>query len=281
MLFFFQWWGQKGPSSLPAFSWGHQGPSSSSVPPRSLSGTAQSRDTGGPDPHCLHPGGPLTAGKTPPSVGLRSWLGGRGRPGREPTLGPRVSPGSHGRAEGSPTAPPVPRLGLSRSPQPYLQVGKLRHGNGQRLFCQSTDLTSTGWPSSVSHRQGHIPTGAAAGWRGGSDAGGGTPGGTGHGPALAQDPLESRALVGPAGSSPAEEHGRSIRLRSPPSPGRAGMETSQPPVEKLRGSLLENSVGKFFCVQTPSLGARVEKCKTAPSKRCPRASAVTNAPATS
>lgn len=100
-------------------------------------------------------------------------MAGRGLPGREPTPGPRVSPGSHGRAEGSPTAPPVPRSGLSRSPQPHLQVGKLRHGNGQRLFCQSTDLTSTGWPSGISHRQGHIPAGVAAGWRGGSDAGGG------------------------------------------------------------------------------------------------------------
>lgn len=203
----------------------------------------------------------------------------RGRLGRERTPGPRVSPGTCGRAEGGPgvnhpAAPPGPPSGVLCSPQPRLQVGKLRQGKGPWLFCRSTDLTAWG-----GHRASpQAPAGQGPspreqqwdGWR--QRCWGEALGGTGHGPALSWDPLESRALAGPAPSSPAEEHGRGTRLRSPPSPGRAGMETSQPRVEKFGGSSLENSAGNSPACKTPRLVQMLKNAKmlhpnVAPARR--------------
>lgn len=97
----------------------------------------------GPDaPAASTPGLPGIAGRTPPSIGL-GVSDGCVWPARE---------GAHTGAMCVPRAPGVRRgqpwcelPGCSSRP---LQVGKLRQREGQRLFC--TDLSSAGWPSSVS-----------------------------------------------------------------------------------------------------------------------------------
>lgn len=150
-----------------------------------------------------------------------------------------------------PAAPPDPRSGVSCSPQPCLQVGKLRQRIGVAIEHLHRHLPGRATSLPEQQRDGE-----------GSDAGGKAPGGTGHDPALAQDPLESWALVEPAGFSPAEEHGCGIRLRSPPSPGRARMETSQPRVEKLQGSSLENSAGNSSSCKTPRFVQMLKNAKT-------------------
>lgn len=156
-----------------------------------------------------------------------------------------------GRGRSCPAAPPDPRSGVSCSPQPCLQVGKLRQRIGVAIEHLHRHLPGRATSPPEQQQDGE-----------GSDAGGKAPGGTGHDPALARDPLESWALVEPAGSSPAEEHGRGIRLRSPPSLGRARMETSQQRVEKLRGSSLENSAGNSSACKTPRFVQMLKNAKT-------------------